>query len=75
MISNNCNTFLVDGGMPRKMDGTHHAHDAVYRPFFRGIPPSTKKNYYSHSLTHFLIFEIVYNFIRQYPRGLGWIWP
>ena len=26
-----------------KMDGTpDHAHDAVYRPFFRGIPPSTE---------------------------------
>ena len=28
----------------KKMDSTpHHAHDAVYRPFFQGIPPSTEK--------------------------------
>ena len=25
---------------PEEMDG--YAHDAVYRPFFRGIPPSTE---------------------------------
>ena len=47
MISNNCNDFSVDGDIPRKIDDTHHimryAHDAVYRPFCRGIPPSTEK--------------------------------
>ena len=47
MISNNCNNLSVDGGIPVKMDGTHHimryAHDAVFRPFFRGIPPSAEK--------------------------------
>ena len=53
MISNNCNTFSVDVGIPRKMDGTNqimcYTHDAVYRPFLRGIPTSTE-NDYSHSL-------------------------
>ena len=38
--------YSVDGGIPRKMDGTPHmmryAHDAVYRQFFRDIPPSTE---------------------------------
>ena len=40
------------------MDGTHHimcyVHDAVYRPFFRGMPPSTEYllNFYSHFLNH-----------------------
>ena len=50
MISNNCNNFSVDGGLPRKNGRykSHHArsasaHDAVYCPFFRGIPPSTEK--------------------------------
>ena len=52
---NNCNNFSVDGGIPRKIDGTYHimrreyAHDAVYCPFFRVYlyPP---KNYYINSL-------------------------
>ena len=47
MIRNNSNNLMVNGGKPRKMDGTHHimryAYDGVYRLLFRGIPLSTKK--------------------------------
>ena len=56
MISNNCNNFSVDGGMPLKNGQytTHHArsasyaHDAVYHQFFGGythvhVPPSIEK--------------------------------
>ena len=41
MKNKNCNSFSVDGGIPRKMDGTllimRYAHDTVYRPFFFGV--------------------------------------
>ena len=38
MIRNDSNNFSLDGGIPQ-----NYAHDAVYRPFCRGIPPSTEK--------------------------------
>ena len=47
----NCNTFSVDGGLPRKkkMDETFHikryAHDVAYRSFF-GVYLHPAKNYY-----------------------------
>ena len=48
MITNNCNNFSVDRGIPPKMNGMMRdavmQHDAVYRILGRGvIPPSTEK--------------------------------
>ena len=37
MIRNNSYNYSVDGGIPRKMDGTPHMMRYALRPFFRGL--------------------------------------
>ena len=44
-LRNDCNNFSLDGGIPRKMDGTTHFARSDIKciaHFFRGIPPSTE---------------------------------
>ena len=64
MISNNCNNFLVNEGIPQKNGRhtshharTHYAHDAMCHPFFQGIPPGTEK--------------LLQSFLK-YPRNRIW---
>ena len=64
MISNKCNNFSLDGGISQKMHGTHHimryVHDALYRPFFEGIPPPIEnllQSFLKHVLNTFFVLE------------------